>query len=533
MPPSDSPHAIVRCRLADLLAEHVEHVALVAQGVLDGEAGRRVRRPGEGVARRQQGTGGDRVGRVLGRVVLARWDEAVAEQQQRAVPVGGDPDRPRRAVGQHAVERSGWERFRLLVRRCRGGADGSADREHARRDGGRREGEADETPGGGPPGRPEGGVGGGVSHGDDDRRTRSGGGTRRPAQLTVANGRRGCGQPHPGRRRAWWTRQRLVQHEADGRRLPDAAPAVGAGGDVRRRRPSCSARWRPTTRRRSTSPPSRSRSSSRCAASPTSPSARWSCGAADGHPVGWLIVTAGSLYLVGLAAGNFGEWWAGAGHLDTWSAIGSWAHDWTWELAAAAAVAALALFPDRRPATRLGAGAARRDRDVLGGPARRHHRGAGSARRRGPPRQPVRHRRPRQRRRSGRSRSPRPCRGRRPSSPCCRSSAATGRPPGAARQQLRWLCGTVIAFLIGAVVVAVAGLFGVGLVFPLFLFVLVALPGAMAAAILRDHLYGIDVIVDRVVVYTLLATLIAAVCGRRDAARPRRCSPAASRRRRR
>ena len=83
-----------------------------------------------------------------------------------------------------------------------------------------------------------------------------------------------------------------------------------------------------------------------------------------------------------------------------------------------------------------------------------------------------------------------------------RYRSATGR----ARQQLRWLCGTVLAFLIGAAVVAVAGLFGVGLVFPLFLFVLVALPGAMAAAILRDHLYGIDVIVDRVVVYTLLAT---------------------------
>jgi len=75
---------------------------------------------------------------------------------------------------------------------------------------------------------------------------------------------------------------------------------------------------------------------------------------AGGHPVGWLILTAGSLYLVGLAAGTFGEWWAGAGHLDTWSAIGSWAHDWTWELAAAAAVAALALFPNRRPDTRLG-----------------------------------------------------------------------------------------------------------------------------------------------------------------------------------
>ncbi len=84
---------------------------------------------------------------------------------------------------------------------------------------------------------------------------------------------------------------------------------------------------------------------------------------------------------------------------------------------------------------------------------------------------------------------------------------------GSARQQLRWLCGTVFAFLVGAVLVGVAGLFGVELVFPLFLFVLVALPGAMAAAILRDHLYGIDVIVDRVVVYTLLAAVIAAVCG--------------------
>ena len=78
---------------------------------------------------------------------------------------------------------------------------------------------------------------------------------------------------------------------------------------------------------------------------------------------------------------------------------------------------------------------------------------------------------------------------------------------------MRWLCGAVIAFLIGALLVGVAGLFGVGLVFPLFVFVLVALPAAMAAAILRDHLYGIDVIVDRVVVYTLLATLIGAMCG--------------------
>jgi signal transduction histidine kinase len=233
---------------------------------------------------------------------------------------------------------------------------------------------------------------------------------------------------------------------------------------------------------------------------------------AGGHPVGWLIVTAGSLYLVGLAAGICGEWWAGAGHVDTWSAIGSWAHDWTWELAAAAAVAALALFPNRRPDTRLGRAllvvivtysavqlvaitlapgplvdGAHRDNPfgvaALGSVPQRAFEVAEAV-----------------------------------------SWAATvvamlsliGRyrtATGRVRQQLRWLCGTVVAFLAGAVVVGVAGLFGVGLVFPLFLFVLIALPGAMAAAILRDHLYGIDVIVDRVVVYTLLAALIGAVCG--------------------
>ena len=233
---------------------------------------------------------------------------------------------------------------------------------------------------------------------------------------------------------------------------------------------------------------------------------------ADGHPVGWLIVTAGTLYLVGLGAGNFGEWRAAGGRDDDWSAVGSWAHDWTWELAAAAAVAALALFPYRRPQTRFVrvllvviatysavqfvaitvssgplADGARLDNPFgVGALGHTPHRVLDVA-------EAV-------------------------------SWAATvgamlsliGRyraAIGRARQQLRWLCGVVLAFLIGALIAGVAAVFGVGLVFPLFLFVLVAVPGAMAAAILRDHLYGIDVIVDRVVVYTLLAALIAAVCG--------------------
>jgi signal transduction histidine kinase len=233
---------------------------------------------------------------------------------------------------------------------------------------------------------------------------------------------------------------------------------------------------------------------------------------ADGHPVGWLIVTAGTLYLVGLGAGNYGEWRAAAGNGDDRSAVGSWVHDWTWELAAAAAVASLALFPYRRPqtlfvrallvviatysavqfvATTLAPGplvdGARLDNPfgvgALGVAPQRAFDAAEAV-----------------------------------------SWAATvgamvsliGRYRGAvgpARQQLRWLCGVVLAFLIGALIAGIGALFGVGLVFPLFLFVLVAVPGAMAAAILRNHLYGIDVIVDRVVVYTLLAALIAAVCG--------------------
>ena len=79
------------------------------------------------------------------------------------------------------------------------------------------------------------------------------------------------------------------------------------------------------------------------------------------------------------------------------------------------------------------------------------------------------------------------------------------------RRQLRWPA-LAAALLLAGIVIAVLGVAG-GVVLQLvpFLISVVGLPVAMAAAILHDHLYDIDIIVNRVVVYVLLAGTITAV----------------------
>ena len=79
------------------------------------------------------------------------------------------------------------------------------------------------------------------------------------------------------------------------------------------------------------------------------------------------------------------------------------------------------------------------------------------------------------------------------------------RAPAGARRQLRWPAAAAAMLLVGLVVAFLGFSGGIVLQVVPFVISVVALPAAMAAAILADHLYEIDVIINRLVVYLLLA----------------------------
>jgi hypothetical protein len=82
------------------------------------------------------------------------------------------------------------------------------------------------------------------------------------------------------------------------------------------------------------------------------------------------------------------------------------------------------------------------------------------------------------------------------------------RAPAGARRQLRWPAAAAALLLVGLVVAFLGFNGGIVLQVVPFVISVVALPAAMAAAILADHLYDIDVIINRLVVYLLLAGTI-------------------------
>jgi signal transduction histidine kinase len=226
---------------------------------------------------------------------------------------------------------------------------------------------------------------------------------------------------------------------------------------------------------------------------------------ADGHPIGWLFLAAGALYGAGLAGANVAKQRFLDGHVDEFSAYASWVSVWSWELAAALGVLTVALFPDRRPRSRgmraLVAlivadgvaqllalallpgeldGGSHPDNPVGIDGLRGFLDGAVDVT-------------------EGVS--------------WVLTAAAVGalllryrRADAEGRRPLRWLVLAVVAFvaaLVGSLAVSAFADIEVQLV-PFFV-LLVAIPVAMATAILKDRLYDIELIVNRAVVWVLLA----------------------------
>ena len=226
------------------------------------------------------------------------------------------------------------------------------------------------------------------------------------------------------------------------------------------------------------------------------------------HPVGVLVLLVGLFYATGAAAEGYAKLRAADGSFDLSTALASWADQTSWRAAAVLLAIALALFPERRPGSwfsralmallildgivvvavtaftpgPLGAGTYQDnplgmgwlDAQAVGGPAE--------------------------------------------TLSWVLTAAAVGsvvvrffRAPAGTRRQLRWPALAAALLLLGLL----ASLLGVdgGIVTALapFLISVVVLPIAMAAAILHDHLFDIDVIVNRLVLYVLLAGTITAV----------------------
>jgi signal transduction histidine kinase len=232
----------------------------------------------------------------------------------------------------------------------------------------------------------------------------------------------------------------------------------------------------------------------------------------DGHPIGWLFLVSGLLCSAGLAGGHLAKQRYLDGHVvDTFSDWASWVAVWSWELAVALSVVALALFPYRRPATRGGralvallvvVGVAQ----LLCLALRPGELDAGSH-----PDNPI---------------GVAALRGvidagvpaTEAASWVLALTAQAGlllrfrRARGVERQQLRWLALAVVAFLVALAGSAVAALlWDTDVQLVPFLVELIVIPTAMAAAILRDRLYDIELIVNRVVVYVLLVAGVTAV----------------------
>ncbi len=231
---------------------------------------------------------------------------------------------------------------------------------------------------------------------------------------------------------------------------------------------------------------------------------------ADGHPVGWLFLTSGTWYAVGLAGETLAKRRAADGVLDSWSALGSWVYQWSWDLAAALAVMAIALFPHRGPQSRfvrwlLGALVVNATVQLValalvpglmvGGSHETNPFGVTAAA--GPLDALV--------------------------------SVTEGlswvltlvalaallaryrRTPAGQRRPLRAPALAAAALLAASLLSVGASLAGVELQVVPFLLGVVVLPCAMAVAILRDHLYDIEVVVNRMLVYAVLLAMIAGV----------------------
>jgi signal transduction histidine kinase len=231
---------------------------------------------------------------------------------------------------------------------------------------------------------------------------------------------------------------------------------------------------------------------------------------AAGHPVGVLVLLAGTAYAAGLAAEGYAKLSAADGRLTVGTALASWVIVTSWRLGAVLLVAALALFPERRPDSWFGrtllllvaldgvvvvAVPALTPGPVDAGTYQDNPFGApwlaDALSAIGPPAETM---------------------------SWVLSALATGsvivryvRAPSGARRPLRWPA-LAAALLLAGFAVAVLGLAS-GAVLQLvpFLISVVGLPLAMAVAILHDHLYDIDVIVNRVMLYVLLAATITAV----------------------
>ena len=228
------------------------------------------------------------------------------------------------------------------------------------------------------------------------------------------------------------------------------------------------------------------------------------------HPIGAVLLIAGLLFEGGLAAENFAKQRAVAGDADGWSAAASWFDAWAWGLAVHLVLVVLILFPDRRPATRLDRvllvlAVAASAGDVVavalapgpldGGSHQLNPLGVDGA--------------------AGVL-----------DTLGAVSAAMIGlvavatvvvvvlryrRATGDRRQQLRWLALAAAVSVTSLVLAALGAVVGLEVQAAAFVVVVVALPAAMAVAVLRYHLYDIDVVVNRLLVYGSLIAVITAV----------------------
>jgi signal transduction histidine kinase len=231
---------------------------------------------------------------------------------------------------------------------------------------------------------------------------------------------------------------------------------------------------------------------------------------AAGHSVGVLVLVAGTSYAAGLAAEGYAKLRAADEQLDVGTALASWLDLTSWRLGAVLLAIALALFPERRPDspfTRwlvilliVDGVAVVAATALTPGPL-----GAGTYQD-----NPL----------SGPSLTPLvdAVAGPAEALSWALTALAVGsvvwryvRAPAGARRQLRWPALLAALLLVGLLIALLGFAGGVILQVIPFLLSVVGLPIAMAAAILSDHLFDIDVIVNRFVVYLMLAATITAV----------------------
>jgi signal transduction histidine kinase len=230
---------------------------------------------------------------------------------------------------------------------------------------------------------------------------------------------------------------------------------------------------------------------------------------ADGHPVGWLLTAAGGLFAAGLAAENAAKLRAAEGALDTWTAWASWLDAWAWTMGLACSVIAVALFPHRRPGGRLRSSVVvvLATAATLGALVAAFSPG----------------------RLDGGSHEDNPL-GIAASEAALDAVAVVAEALFAlgvvatavlvvvrlrtatdeVRQQMRWLVLAVVTVAVTGAAAAIAAPLDVQLQALPFLAAVVGIPAAMAVAILRYHLYDIDLVVNRLVLYSLLVATITA-----------------------